>query len=435
MKKHFTLLLLAVFSIAAFTLLPAESALKAKISRVMYTSTINSSETTAKTPKVKITPKKKSVKKATEVATTDTKGVNEGTEKKTVKTEGASPAKKTTTKKDTSTGTKSTTTGADTKTTKKDASTDATPEKISAAEEDVCGFDGAADEDPVYSAQVITVRKKFRYSENEEFQVKVYVKNTGNMPWFSQDSKCVGARVYLGTTRETDRTSKFYNKDLTGWVSPSRVRMDASQMRVNPGEAVAFIFNAKADEAPSVYREFFAPVVDGVGWLTDAEVKVDIYTGTTTESAEELRKKLLYAFRSMRVNDMQVEGDRKVEVDLSDQMAYLKIDDYVVREFKVSTGKSSTPTPTGNFKILLKNEVRIGHESPHYIMPKFQMFTAMGAGLHALPSLGNDGGVFWTEAQNHIGIPVSHGCVRMLPEDASFTFEFTEVGDKIEIHW
>lgn len=418
MKKHFTLLLLAVFSIAAFTLLPAESALKAKISRVMYTSTINSSETVKKTPKVKITPKKKTTKKATEIA--DTKGTEKKSVKKdaeATKTESKSTAKET--------DVKSTTTATDT----------ATDKKISAVEEDICGFDGAADEEPIYSAQVITVRKKFRYSENENFQVKVYVKNTGNMPWFSQDSKCIGARVYLGTTRETDRTSKFYDKDLTGWVSPSRIRMDASQMRVNPGEAVAFIFNAKADEEPSVYREFFAPVVDGVGWLTDAELKVDIYTGTTTESAEGLRKKLLYAFKSMRVNDMQVEGKRKVEVDLSEQKLYLKIDDYVVREFRVSTGKSSTPTPTGNFKILLKNTVRIGHEAPHYIMPRFQMFTAMGAGLHALPSLGNDGGVFWTEAQNHIGIPVSHGCVRMLPEDADFAFEFTEIGDPIEIHW
>lgn len=418
MKKHFTLLLLAVFSIAAFTLLPAESALKAKISRVMYTSTINSSETVKKTPKVKITPKKKTTKKTTEIA--DTKGTEKKSVKKdaeATKTESKSTAKET--------DVKSTTTATDT----------ATDKKISAVEEDICGFDGAADEEPIYSAQVITVRKKFRYSENENFQVKVYVKNTGNMPWFSQDSKCIGARVYLGTTRETDRTSKFYGKDLTGWVSSSRIRMDASQMRVNPGEAVAFIFNAKADEEPSVYREFFAPVVDGVGWLTDAELKVDIYTGTTTESAEGLRKKLLYAFKSMRVNDMQIEGKRKVEVDLSEQKLYLKIDDYVVREFRVSTGKSSTPTPRGNFKILLKNTVRIGHEAPHYIMPRFQMFTSGGAGLHALPSLGNDGGVFWTEAQNHIGIPVSHGCVRMLPEDADFTFEFTEIGDPIEIHW
>ena len=398
MKKPLTLLALAVFSIAAFAIFPTENSFKASL---LYTSTVNSSDTVKTTPKVKITPKKKVTKKKTETATE-----SKTTAKEETKTEST-----------------------DTKTTGTNAAT------TIATEADVCGFDGLTDEEPVYNAQVITVRKKFRYMESEDFTVKVYVKNTGNMPWFSPDSKCIGARVYLGTTREVDRASAFYNKDSTGWTAANRIRLDASQMRVDPGEAALFTFAGKADSEPSVYREFFAPVVEGVGWLTDAEFKVDIYTGTTTESAEELRKKLLYTFKSMRVNDMQVEGKRKVEIDLSDQMAYLKIDDYVVREFKVSTGKSSTPTPTGNFKILLKNEVRIGHEPPHYIMPKYQMFTSMGAGLHALPSLGNDGGVFWTEARNHIGIPVSHGCVRMLPEDADFTFEFTEVGDPIEIHW
>ena len=85
--------------------------------------------------------------------------------------------------------------------------------------------------------------------------------------------------------------------------------------------------------------------------------------------------------------------------------------------------------------IFLKNEVRVGHAAPHYIMPRFQMFTYQGAGLHALPSLSTDGGVFWTEALDHIGQPMSHGCVRMLPDDADFTFDFTEIGDEIEIHY
>jgi len=409
MKKTLTLLALAVFSIAAFAMFPAENSFKASL---LYTSTVNSSDTVKTTPKVKITPKKKVAAKKTEVAETggteakDKVAETKGTEKTTKDSETAKASKD---------GTSTT-------------ATDST-------ETDVCGFTDAADQEPVYSAQVITVRKKFRYMTDENFTVKVYVKNTGNMPWFSPDSKCIGARVYLGTTREVDRASVFYNKNSTGWTAANRIRLASNQMRVDPGEAALFTFEGKADSEPSVYREFFAPVVEGVGWLTDAEFKVDVYTGTTDESAEELRKKLLYTFKSMRVNDMQVEGKRKVEVDLSDQMAYLKIDDYVVKSFKVSTGKASTPTPRGTFKILLKNEVRIGHESPHYIMPKFQMFTSGGAGLHALPSLGTDGGVFWTEAQNHIGIPVSHGCVRMLPEDADFTFEFTEVGDTIEIHW
>ena len=306
-------------------------------------------------------------------------------------------------------------------------------------EEDVCGFPDLGDAVSEYKAQLITVRKEFRYEESEEFRVKVYVKNDGNMPWFSPDSKCPGVRVYLGTTRDDGRESMFLDPSIekpdNSAISKTTVRMDVGQMRVDAGEIVSFTFWAKADDNASVYREFFAPYIKDGDYFRDAEFKIDIYTGVTNESAPELRKKLLYVYKSMEVNDMQIDGNRSVNIDLSEQKLLLKIDDYVVREFPISSGKAGTPTPTGNFRVMLKNEVRIAHESPHYIMPKFQMFTAMGAGLHALPSLGNDGGVFWTEARNHMGRPVSHGCVRMLPEDADFAFEFTEVGDPIYIHW
>ena len=306
-------------------------------------------------------------------------------------------------------------------------------------EEDRCGFPDLKGEDVNYSAQIVTIRKKFRYRLGEDFKVKVYVKNAGNVPWFSPDSKCPGARVYLGTARDQDRESEFYSPDIimadNGWVAANRIRFDVGQMRVDPGEVASFTFWANSGDKSGVFREYFTPMIEEMKWMEEAEFKVDVYVGVTSETASELRTKLRYAYDSMRVNDINVSGERHIEIDLSDQRLFLKVGDYVVREFVVSSGKSETPTPKGTFKIMLKNEVRVGHDPPHYIMPRFQMFTHQGAGLHALPSLGTDGGVFWTEARNHIGRPVSHGCVRMLPEDADFTFEFTEVGDPIYIHF
>lgn len=307
--------------------------------------------------------------------------------------------------------------------------------------EESCDYDTSAEGfQPEYKAQVITVRQQFRHDLGEQFRVKVYVKNAGNVPWFSPDSKCPDAgRVYLGTAREKDRDSVFYSpgivKDDNGWVSASRIRMDKKQLRVDPGQIASFTFWTEADDQPSVYREYFAPVVDGNAWLDDAEFKVDIYSGKTDDTAQSLRKKLMYAYKSLNINDIPSDGKRVVEVDLSDQKLYLKVDDYVVRTFTVSSGAHDTPTPVGTFDIKEKNEIRVGAKPPHYIMPKFQRFTPQGAALHALPSLGNDGGVFWTEARAHLGTPVSHGCVRMSPEDANYAYEFTEVGDNIVIHW
>ena len=78
---------------------------------------------------------------------------------------------------------------------------------------------------------------------------------------------------------------------------------------------------------------------------------------------------------------------------------YLTLGDYPVRKFRISSGMPSRPTPVGEFSIFIKQNVRIGAKPPHFIMPKFQMFKAGGFGFHALPSLANDKGIFWTEAK------------------------------------
>lgn len=430
--------------------LPQDGQGVAKIARITYSSVLQDDGTTLSKKPV-ITPIKEPKRVAvTETNKTETKVANAGTDvEKSVKEKGGSVIdskksdEKITTDKSTSENSKKqnkTTTKKNEKIALSDTETgkDGTDTSVAVpTEEDICSDTGV--ENPNYSAQLITVRKMFRYETSDEFKVKVYVKNAGNVPWYSPDSKCSGVRVYLGTTRDKDRASHFYSPNIdkpdNSWISSSRIRLDKGQMKVEPGEIASFTFWAKADSEPSVYREYFAPVTDGPQWMDEAEFKVDVYTGETGDTASDLRTKLLYAYKSMKIDNINVNGERLIEVDLSEQKLALKIDGYVIREFKISSGKSSTPTPTGNFRILLKNDVRVGHEAPHYIMPKYQMFTAQGAGFHALPSLGHDGGVFWTEAKEHIGIPVSHGCVRMLPEDADFTFNFTQVGDPVYIHW
>ena len=109
------------------------------------------------------------------------------------------------------------------------------------------------------------------------------------------------------------------------------------------------------------------------------------------------------------------------------------LDNLSIAEFRVSSGAAKTPTPVGETSITLKQETRIGGKSPHYIMPKFMWFRTGGYGFHALPSLKTDGGFFWTEARNHIGIPVSHGCIRLLPEDADFLYDFADIGTRVKV--
>ncbi|MBI5753694.1 L,D-transpeptidase [Candidatus Peregrinibacteria bacterium] len=294
---------------------------------------------------------------------------------------------------------------------------------------DSCAFNYPDTES--YGADVVSIRRQLKVNPGESFRVKVFLRNTSNMPWFSNKSDCHGLKMSLGTDKERDHDSIFYNQGLAGWEGSNRIGMD--QLRVDPGQIASFTFTAQAATNGDVYKEYFAPVLKDVQWLDSSRFYLDVMVGDTDESAGDLRKKIAYSTTSGSVMNIDLNAQKSVHVDLAEQTLHAYLGDSEVQSFRVSTGKSSTPTPKGSFKIFLKQNVRVGSEPPHYVMPKFQMFIDNGTGFHALPSLAGDGGTFWTEARNHIGIPVSHGCVRLLPEDADWLFDFSDTETKVNI--
>lgn len=316
------------------------------------------------------------------------------------------------------------------------ASSVAFAKDVEEADQEVCGFELLEEGEAAHDAEVVAVRRQLRVEVGDTFRVKVFLKNTGNMPWFSNESRCAGPRMYLGTDKERDRESVFYSPELEGiddtnWIGANRIGMD--QLRIEPGEIASFTFWSQAPDKPDVIMEYFAPVLSGIQWIEDAEVSFEMLIGDTGEDPVDMRKRLSYAFESGSLMDINLDGEKSILVDLSEQVMYVKLDDDIVRSFRVSTGAYATPTPVGTTYISLKQELRVGNAAPHYIMPYFQMFRAGGYGLHSLPSLGNDGGVFWTEAVAHLGIPVSHGCIRIANENAVWLFGFTEIGTPLTV--
>lgn len=306
--------------------------------------------------------------------------------------------------------------------------------KVEISETD-CEYD--LPETPEYSASLVAIRKKFRVKTDEEFRIKVFIENTGNTPWFSFGGECKGPIINLGTDNKRDHASQFYSPNIeksdNNWVSANRIKLD--QPRVNPGEVASFTFWVKASSTPDIYKEFLTPVVEDTTWLDDAGFSFDTVIGDLGESPSEvLRRRLLMGERGSAM-ELDLEAEKRIKVSLAEQKMYLHLGDHLIREFPVSTGAPRTPTPVGEFSISLKQEVRVGGKAPHYVMPNFMMFRKDGYGIHALPSLSRKGGdVFWTEARDHIGIPVSHGCIRMLPEDSDFAFDFADIGTTLEVY-
>ena len=119
---------------------------------------------------------------------------------------------------------------------------------------------------------------------------------------------------------------------------------------------------------------------------------------------------------------------KSIRVVLGKQQLERQVAGVTISTHAVSTGKRSTPTPVGTFAV--KNKIpRAWSRMAGLWMPYWMDFTGRGYGLHELPEW--PGGK--KEGQNHLGIPVSHGCIRLGVGDAKLLYDWTPVGTPVVI--
>lgn len=141
---------------------------------------------------------------------------------------------------------------------------------------------------------------------------------------------------------------------------------------------------------------------------------------------EERRKRLE---QQMRLGNAEAAFDGKyIDIDLQSQTLTAFQDRQVIYKFKVSTGKKSTPTPPGTYRILNKYP-KIYSNLYKATLPWWMAFRGDGYGIHELPIFGKI-----QEGATHLGIPVSGGCVRLAVGAAKIMYDWTNVGDLVYIH-
>jgi lipoprotein-anchoring transpeptidase ErfK/SrfK len=117
-------------------------------------------------------------------------------------------------------------------------------------------------------------------------------------------------------------------------------------------------------------------------------------------------------------------GERWIDVDLTNQSVYAYEGDVVVNSFIVSTGTWLTPTVTGQYNVYVK--IRSGSMSgPGYYLPDvpYIMYFYKSYGLH---------GTYW---HNNFGTPMSHGCVNLRTDEAAWLFNWASVGTVVNVHY
>lgn len=119
---------------------------------------------------------------------------------------------------------------------------------------------------------------------------------------------------------------------------------------------------------------------------------------------------------------------KRIVISLAKQELTYYHGDVAVASHPVSTGRPGMPTPTGTFAILDKKP-RAWSSSAKLWMPYWMPFIGTKYGMHELPEW--PGG--FKEGQDHLGTPVSHGCVRLGVGPAKELYDWVEIGTELTI--
>jgi len=161
-----------------------------------------------------------------------------------------------------------------------------------------------------------------------------------------------------------------------------------------------------------------------------AEIKAQISNSNTIrvtlqtyeEAPEEVK-----VFPAEGIVPGRYEG-KYIDIDLSQQQLCMIETNNVLGCYMISSGKASMPTPTGTRFIQSKHPKAWSAKYGLY-MPFWQAMGG-GYGIHELPEWPSG----YKEGENHLGIPVSHGCVRLGVGPAATLYNWSEIGTPVYIH-
>ncbi len=125
-------------------------------------------------------------------------------------------------------------------------------------------------------------------------------------------------------------------------------------------------------------------------------------------------------------------GEVWVDVSLSEQMVRVYRERELLREMIASTGTAENPTPQGSFRLENRGEWFF---SPKYRQGGWWWVSFLNRGqylFHSVPT-DEDRRVIQEEAAR-LGMPASHGCIRLTMADARWFFETLPEGTRVEIH-
>lgn len=127
------------------------------------------------------------------------------------------------------------------------------------------------------------------------------------------------------------------------------------------------------------------------------------------------------------LNKEKVRLEKRLEINLAKQELSYFLDGVRMGTFLVSSGVNNS-TPRGHYAV---NNKHPKAWSPYGLwMPYWMGLNDGRIGIHELPVWPNG----YVEGEDHLGRPVSHGCIRMGKEPAEFLYNWTPVNTGVFIY-
>jgi len=133
---------------------------------------------------------------------------------------------------------------------------------------------------------------------------------------------------------------------------------------------------------------------------------------------------------AQRNTTAQITDGKYIDINLSDQIMTTFENGRPINSYLVSSGKAGMNTPIGTHQIYNKHPRPWSNKYGLY-MPNWMAITSDGLyGIHELPEW--PGG--YKEGEDHLGTPVSHGCVRLGVGPSQSVYDWAEIGTPVIVY-
>ncbi|NJM70092.1 MAG: L,D-transpeptidase [Scytonema sp. RU_4_4] len=153
-------------------------------------------------------------------------------------------------------------------------------------------------------------------------------------------------------------------------------------------------------------------------FITGIAVTLNVFLTASNEAWAQSKSQTI----KEKIQTLQNSNQRWIQIDLSDQRLIAWNGNTPVYTVIVSTGKKSTPTPTGVFQIQSKHK-SARMQGRDYDIPNVP-HTMYYSGSYAIH------GAYW---HKKFGTPVSHGCVNVAPKRARWLFNWASIGTPVVV--